>query len=189
MDGQNWAKYLLLHHQAVLSWGFDDYWTDESAILVNGFTAVDDSSSVVISQHFFDAINVKAIDYLAVVSIILKILFPLVELGQFLHQSRSEFLPYGFVDVEVIHSNACLPAVEEFAEEDAVYCWTDLGSLIHNDWALPSQLQYAGNQVFRRLNCHQSARESRTSETDYVHRQTRHRLSYLYSALYHSEVF
>jgi hypothetical protein len=188
-QGQHRSEDLLLHHEAVPARGLDDHRRDEPAVLVDGLAAVDDPAAVVVSEQLLDAVDVEAVDDLAVVAVLLQVLRALVELLQFTQESGPEGLPDGLVDVDVVDADAGLPAVEELAEQDAVHCWVHLGRLVHNHRALPPQLQDAGDQILRSLHGHQSARRRRTGKADDVHWQTRHRLGHLHSALNHPEVF
>lgn len=56
----------------------------------------------------------------------------LVELLQFLQENCSELLTYGFMNVEMIDSDAGLTTIEELAEEDAIDSWGNFGSFINN---------------------------------------------------------
>ena len=136
--GQNWPKDLFLHHEAVLLGGLDDYGPDEPALFVDCSSPVDDPTTVVVGQQFFNAIHMETIDYFTVIAVILQVLVPLEELLQRSEQGSSEILLDGLMDVNMVHADACLPTVEKLAEQDAVYCWADLCTFIHNDRALAS---------------------------------------------------
>jgi hypothetical protein len=186
-EREDGSEDLVLHEQGSLAGRFDDSWADEAGVLVDGLAAVDDAAAVVVLEVFLDAVDVEATDDLAVVAVLLQVLLAPVEQLQLLQKGLAEGLADGLVDEDVVDANAGLPAVEELAEQDAVGGSRDVGSLVHDHWALAAQLQDAGHEVLGGLDGHQPTSHRRPSEANDVHRQLRHCLCHLHFPFNHAE--
>lgn len=142
---------------------------------------------MIISQVFFDTIDMEAVDDLAVVSILLQVLLSSVEVLQFLEEKLPEGFTTGVVDEDVIDTDAGLPAVEELTKQDTVDCYIQVSSLIHDGGALASELQNAGDEVLGGFNGHEPTSLCRASEADHIDWQLDYCLGHLYSSLNDSE--
>jgi len=70
-EWKNWTKYLLLHQEGFLIWIFDDGGGDEPALSLDA-AAVEDSPLMIVLQISLDAVHMKLIDDLAIVTSLLK---------------------------------------------------------------------------------------------------------------------
>ena len=86
----------------------------------------------------------------------------------FAYQCLLELLVDLFVDIYMVHSHAGLSAVDVLPEHNSLHCALYFGRLIHDHWALPSQLQNARRQIPGGLNGHKSASLRRAREADDV---------------------
>ena len=179
-DGHDWSENLLSHQLGVQIGLQDDSWFDVTHIFIH-FTAANKRATRPIDK-FFDSICVEVIDHFSLVLGALGLALTIHLLESEL-DALNKIFHLRLVHKNIVRRDADLTRVESFPEGGLCRGEIYLCIVVHNHWALSTQLKDARGQVLRSRLSDKFTNLGRACEANQVEGQLIQRHSDINAAL------